>query len=192
MKRSDKIIRAIKTLPVIVATVLIVVWLSWSEEGNKIVTASYQPQSTPDLMLINSASDHYNETGDLQYHLVANQIDHYKKDDLAYLIKPDLTNQQPGLNWHASSLTGEANLKTDKITLNDQVEIVRTTADNQKLTLRASTLTIYPNENYAENDVLTIIHSANSYIETKGFRTDFESGDTLLKSNVRGTHEVQQ
>ncbi len=191
MKLPDKLIKTLKTLPIFVATLGIIVWLSLSEEGDKVITQSYQPQSTPDLTLINSKSDHYNETGQVQYHLIADQIDHYKKDDMAYLTNPDLTSKQADSEWHATSLSGEVDLKTDQITLNDQVVINRSSAD-QSMKLRASTLTIHPNESIAENEVLTVITSGQSYVESKGFHTNLETGDTLLKSNVRGTHEVQK
>ena len=163
------------------------IWVSFQEDKDSIAPASKTNNNAPNLTLINSTSYHFDETGNQQYELTADQIDHYEESEMAYFIHPSLTNYDEEATWNATSNTGQADLKTDIITLQNQVRIDRFEGDEQ-LTLRTSILDIDTVNNIAENDVLTVVHSGNSYMESKGFLSNFNTGETLLKSNVRGTY----
>lgn len=183
----NKIKQSLKTIILLASALFLLVWLSLNEEGDIISTTKKVDPNAPDLTLLNSVSVHYDETGEKKYQLISDKADHFKQNNMAYFEKPELTSYDQENTWHAKSNKGQANLKTDIIILEDQVKIDRITA-SEKLTLRTSILHLNTQENTAENEVLTVVHSGQSYIETKGFHSDFNTGETLLKSNVRGTY----
>lgn len=191
MITKAKIKQILKTSPLLLAAVALLFWLSFQEEGNNIQPAPPTDDSAPDLILINSVSTHYDETGQQQYQLTATKIDHFQESHIALLEKPYLINQAEDAQWQANALSGRADLNSDTLFLKDQVKIDKVTA-TQTVSLRTSELTIDTQKNTAENDVLTVIHSGPSFIESRGFFTDFNTSETLLKSNVRGTHDVQK
>ncbi|MFC3150665.1 LPS export ABC transporter periplasmic protein LptC [Litoribrevibacter euphylliae] len=191
MITKAKIKQILKSSPLLLAAVALLFWLSFQEEGNNIQPAPPTDDSAPDLILINSVSTHYDETGQQQYQLTATKIDHFQESHIALLEKPYLINQAEDAQWQANALSGRADLNSDTLFLKDQVKIDKVTA-TQTVSLRTSELTIDTQKNTAENDVLTVIHSGPSFIESRGFFTDFNTSETLLKSNVRGTHDVQK
>ncbi|GLQ31297.1 LPS export ABC transporter periplasmic protein LptC [Litoribrevibacter albus] len=191
MITKEKLIQIFKIGPFILAAIALLFWLNLQEENASIQTSRTNITDAPDLTLINSSSKHYDENGQQQYRLTASKIDHYKDERTAVFQQPRLFNNQQGTEWTAEAEQGQANLDSDIIVLKDQVKIDRNTAD-QTVRLRTSELSIDTKQNIAENDVLTVIHSGNSYIESKGFQTNLNTNETLLKANVRGTHDVQK
>jgi len=190
MTLRDKIQRIIKLGPLVISGLALIVWLSLQQEGDTISAPTGVSIDAPDLTLIDSVTHHYDESGALKYKLTASKVDHYKETDIAFFEEPDLISYTPEHQWTAQSNTGKADLNTDIITLKDQVKITHTSSD-QSLILRTSLLDIDTKQNTADNEVLSVLHTGASFVESKGFFSNLTTGETLLKSNVRGTYVVQ-
>lgn len=191
MITKAKLQQFIKTSPLLLAAITLLFWLSFQEEGTNIQPVQLSDNNAPDLVLINSVSTHYDESGHQQYRLTASQIDHFQESHIALLEMPHLVNHANDAQWQAKALSGRADLNSDTLFLKDQVKIDKVST-TETISLRTSELSIDTKNNTAENDVLTVIHSGPSYIESHGFFTDLNTSETLLKSNVRGTHDVQK
>lgn len=190
MMITDKLRRILKAAPFFLAGVALIAWLSMQEENQILRSQASNPMNAPDLTLIQSTAIHYDNTGKKQYQLNAVKMDHFKESNMAFFEKPKLVQDNTTDQWHAEAEQGQADLNTDIIVLTNQVRIEKIDP-TQNITLRTSELSIDTKQNIAENDVLTIIHSGKSYIESKGFHTNLNTSEILLKSNVRGTHDVQ-
>lgn len=191
MISKDKLKQIAKISPLILAGISFLFWVSLQEENNEIHSARLNTINAPDLTLINTTTQHYDETGHQQYHLTALKIDHYKDERKATFKNPKLESIKANSTWSVTAEQGQADLNSDIIVLKNQVRIEKE-SNTKKTTLRTSELSIDTHRKIADNNVLTVIHTGNSYIESKGFQTNFDTDETVLKENVRGTYDVQQ
>ena len=191
----EKLKQFIKSAPLVIAVLALFTWLSLQRDTTTIEQNQPQSFQGPDLTLINATSVHYGEQGAKEYTLTADQVDHYEDKNSVEFSKPFLTSiqqdqDQSSVSWQASANSGLAELNDDKITLIDNV-ILNRDDEQQNVKLKTSELILLPNIKQAENDVMTVINSANSYVESKGIKADINTGELWFKSNVTGTFHAQ-
>ena len=131
----------------------------------------------------------YNKEGSLQYTLSADQLEHFEISDRGDLQQPRFTthrNQQ--IEWRGHSQQGIVEKGGDKVTLNNQVELKRTTPT--EATITTESVTLFPQREQAKTALDVTLIEPGSRTTGTGMRADFKSGRIQLLDNVRGHYET--
>jgi LPS export ABC transporter protein LptC len=191
MLTPDNLSRLLKATPLFILILSGIIWFTSENQNQTLSSNTPEEKQAPDITLINTQTTHYDASGTPQYKLSAERLEHFKDSEVVHLASPKLQANQQNDLWQVTSKNGLADLKSDKITLSNQVIIDRQ-SKLQPLRITTSTVTIQTKEKTVENDVLTELTSSNSQITTQGFHTNLNTGETLLKAKVRGTHVIQE
>jgi lipopolysaccharide export system protein LptC len=144
----------------------------------------------PDLFMSKATITQYGEAGTVRYRLESAEVLHYDAEGLTRLTAPALTlNRAPQSPWLARA--GEGFVKeTDAASGNDgEVILLRDDVhleqqEPNRIEIAASTLSIYPDRQFAETDRPVIIDSASGRISAVGMSGDLESGLFKVSSNA--------
>lgn len=152
-------------------------------------TGSLEPEI--DFFADNAISVQYQADGSVQYDLHAPRLEHLRESDVSLLTRPDLKlYNSDGLPWQVSSERAQVSSNGERVDLIGQVRIHR---DDRlrPTTLSSSYMTLYPEREYAETHVPVHIESGNSVTTARGLQAYLKEGRMLLKSTVRGQHEIR-
>lgn len=132
-----------------------------------------------------------NETGQLEYRVIARRMLHYPGDERFTLEQPDIKlHQSNGDTWHIVSDRGETTEDADIVWLLGDVDIKRRgTAASEPLHIITSDLLVKPEEEVAETDNATTIISEGLEVYGIGARADFKNDTLELRSSVRGRYD---
>lgn len=148
--------------------------------------------SAIDFYVENARSVQFQADGKLHYRLTSARIEHLRSSDTTLLDKPDLLlyrgSEHP---WRVQSERGEVSPGGTQVDLIDAVNVARTDAKGRPILLSTSRLSVFPEREYAETDQPVRIEAANGVTTATGMQAYFNESRMLLKSNVRGQHEVR-
>lgn len=148
--------------------------------------------STIDYYVENARSIQFQEDGKLRYRMVAEHLDHIRSTDITLVTRPDLQlHRGSDYPWHVQSARGEVSPGGAEVELIDEVRVARTDAKGRPTILTTSRLTVFPERDYAQTSQPVRIEAANGVTTATGMQAYFNDGRMLLKSNVRGQHEIR-
>lgn len=161
------------------------------EKPKKEIPASY---------MIDSHSQHFDESGKLNYEIKASKIVHYQASpgyqqdsDYADLNAPDITlYSKEGAPWRITAKQGVSNSDGSQLTLSDDVHAWQETINGLNNELNTDQLIIHIKRNYVETDKAVIINNGSHTIKAIGLGADLNTELIRLKERVRGVHEFTQ
>ena len=151
----------------------------------------------PDLFMGNATITQYNDAGAVRYRLVSAEVRHYEVEGLTRLVAPTLTlNRAPQSPWFARAGEGfvrdadtSSGTSGEVILLRDDVHLEQ--REGNRIDIACTTLSIYPDRQFAETDRPVIIDSTNGRSTADGLSGDLISGLFKLSSNAsRRVHTV--
>lgn len=154
----------------------------------------------PAAYMINSHSQHFDETGHLDYEIKAAKIVHFQStpgrqqdSDHADITSPDITLHAEGRKpWHIKAKKGRSNSDGSQIILTEDVEGWQEGDEGQRNELNTDELVIHTRRNYVETDKAVIINNSGHTIKAIGLEADLNKETLRLKQRVRGVHEFKQ
>lgn len=160
---------------------------------------SFMEQSTApaaegaiDFYVENARTVQFQPDGKLHYKLTAERVEHLRSSDITLLNQPDLLLYRGGTYpWHVQSSRGEVSPGGAQVDLIDAVRVARTDAKGRPTLLTTSRLSVFPEREYAETAQPVRIEAANGITTATGMQAYLNESRMLLKSNVRGQHEVR-
>ncbi|GAA6153500.1 LPS export ABC transporter periplasmic protein LptC [Pseudoteredinibacter isoporae] len=151
----------------------------------------------PAAYMIDSHSQHFDESGHLDYEIKAAKVVHYQvtpgrqqDNDHADITSPEITLHAPGRQpWYIRAKTGRSNSDGSKIILTKDVEGWQENDDGQRNELNTDELVIHTKRDYVETDKAVIITSGGHTIKAIGLEANLNKETLRLKQRVRGVHE---
>ena len=148
--------------------------------------------STIDYYVENARSVQFQEDGRLRYRMTAEHLEHLRSSDVTLLTRPDLLlHRGADYPWHVQSARGEVSPGGSEVELIDEVRVARTDAQGRPTVLTTDRMTVFPDRDYAQTSQPVRIEAANGVTPATGMQAYFNDGRMLLKSNVRGQHEIR-
>lgn len=145
-----------------------------------------------DFYVENARSVQFLADGSLHYRLRAEHLEHLQDSDITRLTRPELRlHRGSDYPWHVRSERGEVSPGGVQVELIDAVRVARTDAKGRPTVLTTSRLSVFPEREYAETAEPVRIEAANGVTTASGLQAYFDESRMLLKSNVRGQHEVR-
>lgn len=141
-----------------------------------------------DLYVENMDLQLLDDSGRLQYRVMAERMDHFPYDDHAELLRPVLhVFNDEQATWQIESEHGEITTGYGSVMLNGQVDIRRLQAPGVRpLNIVTSDLRIVPEQETATTENRIVIQSGRYRLESVGMRADLKNHRLELKSRVRG------
>jgi lipopolysaccharide export system protein LptC len=167
-------------------------WL-FRPEGFMDTTQTTSIDSTIDYYVENARSVQFQEDGHLRYRMTSERLEHLRSSDVTLLTRPDLLlhRERDDFPWHVQSARGEVSPGGKEVELIDAVRVARTDAQGRATILTTERLTVFPDRDYAQTSQPVRIEAANGVTTATGMQAYFNDGRMLLKSNVRGQHEIR-
>ncbi|SDR72082.1 LPS export ABC transporter periplasmic protein LptC [Pseudomonas oryzae] len=148
--------------------------------------------SAIDFFVENARSVQFQADGKLHYRMTATRLEHLRSSDTTLLSQPDLLLYRGSdYPWHVQSERGEVSPGGTQVELIDAVRVERTDAKGRPTILTTSRLSVFPEREYAETAQPVRIEAANGVTSATGMQAYLNESRMLLKSNVRGQHEVR-
>lgn len=145
-----------------------------------------------DFYVENARTVQFQPDGKLHYRLTAERVEHLRSNDTTLLSQPDLLlHRGSDYPWHVQSARGEVSPGGTQVELIDAVRVERTDAKGRPTILTTSRLSVFPEREYAQTDLPVRIEAANGVTTATGMQAYLNESRMLLKSNVRGQHEVR-
>jgi lipopolysaccharide export system protein LptC len=147
----------------------------------------------PDLLLEGAVITQFRRDGSLQYRLHAESIAHYPGIEQTLLTEPRLLlDQGSGAPWELSAKsgrilgrsgllrTGTETERSEQVQLDDNVLIHRQRGEQRFINLSTSSLTLYPEHEYAQTDRPVIIDTEAGRTTAANLKADLARGRLLL------------
>jgi lipopolysaccharide export system protein LptC len=148
----------------------------------------------PDYLVANFTTTTYNEDGTPETILSAAKMIHYPDDDSTDLIAPRMVqNKGGGGRMTVSAQRGALSRDGEEIFLYDNVLLVRdAAADRPEARLSTSFLHVVQDRSLAVTDREVLMEEDHRSLAGRGMEYNYESGQLLLRSEVRGHFEPQK
>lgn len=184
-----------KNLLLAVVALLLVLLGNWlSEEGVKRVEelrtdTALQPQQ--DYYLNGFTITVFDEQGQLQQKLQAEQLGHNEQSQSSSIVQPHLQLFSHGkLQWQLTAAQGQLEQQRDEFTLKGGVTLLQ---HNVKLPLQlqTATLRLQPGTGRAETDQPVTLQQGQNRIDAVGMRIEEQGQRLQLLSQVRAAYATQ-
>lgn len=142
----------------------------------------------PDYLIANFTTTTYDQNGLAESILSAAKMIHYPDDDSTELLAPRVVQTKPAeARMTVSAERGTLSRDGEEIFLYDNVRLVRE-ADAQRPEARMTTsfLHVVRDRSLARTDREVLIEEDDRSIAGRGMEYNYESGQLLLRSEVRG------
>ena len=148
----------------------------------------------PDYLVANFTTTTYNKDGAPETILSAAKMIHYPDDDSTDLIAPRMVqNKGGGGRMTVSAQRGALSRDGEEIFLYDNVLLVRdAAADRPEARLSTSFLHVVQDRSLAVTDREVLMEEDHRSLAGRGMEYNYESGQLLLRSEVRGHFEPQK
>lgn len=181
-------------LPLAVVVMLITLGLWYSESPpsgflGKRPTPQQQSEAA-NLIIRDAKTRNYNTEGVLAYRVNAERITYYKfaPRDRADLIEPRiLFYKQQKPKWLTQSKSGIAFNDGERVLLSGDVDILE--QPQPGITLHTQSITVIPQEEFAETDDYVTVINGLSRTTGKGLRADLKQDKIKLLSEVKSIYE---
>jgi lipopolysaccharide export system protein LptC len=146
----------------------------------------------PDYLVANFTTTTYNKDGAPETILSAAKMIHYPDDDSTDLVGPRMV-QNKGGRMTVSAQRGALSRDVEEIFLYDNVLLVReAAAERPEARLSTSFLHIVQDRTLAVTDREVLMEEDHRSLAGRGMEYNYESGQLLLRSEVRGHFEPQK
>ena len=142
----------------------------------------------PDYLVANFTTTAYNKEGAAESILSAATMVHFPDDDTTELVAPRVVQSKPReARMTVSAERGTLSRSGEEIFLYDNVQLVRE-AESERPESRMTTsfLHVVRDRSLARTDREVLIVEGERSLEGRGMEYNYESGQLLLHSNVRG------
>ena len=148
----------------------------------------------PDYLVADFTTTTYNKDGAPETILSAEKMIHYPDDDSTDLIAPRMVqNKGAGARMTVSAQRGALSRDGEEIFLYDNVLLVReAAADRPEARLSTSFLHVVQDRSLAVTDREVLMEEDHRSLAGRGMEYNYESGQLLLRSEVRGHFEPQK
>jgi lipopolysaccharide export system protein LptC len=139
-------------------------------------------RNDPDLYMLGATISQYDADGELQHTLGAARLTHFPLTDLTTLKSPVIALGPSGetANWDISSQEGrilsESVYREEIIELWEQVLVEQTAANDRFILIQTSSLTVYPEREYAETDDKVYIDNETGRTTAAGMKAFLDTG----------------
>ena len=142
----------------------------------------------PDYMVNNFTTTTYNRAGNAETVLSAAQMLHFPDDDSTEVTAPRVMQAKPQQSrFTVRADRGKISREGDEIFLYDNVLLTRAAeAQRPEARMTTSFLHVVRDRSLARTDREVLIVEAERSLEGRGMEYNYESGQLLLHSNVRG------
>jgi lipopolysaccharide export system protein LptC len=148
----------------------------------------------PDYLVANFTTTTYNKDGAPETILSAAKMIHYPDDDSTDLIAPRMVQSKgAGPRMTVSAQRGALSRDGEEIFLYDNVLLVREAAtERPEARLSTSFLHVVQDRSLAVTDREVLMEEDHRSLAGRGMEYNYESGQLLLRSEVRGHFEPQK
>jgi lipopolysaccharide export system protein LptC len=148
----------------------------------------------PDYLVANFTTTTYNKEGAPETILSAAKMIHYPDDDSTDLIAPRMVQSKgAGPRMTVSAQRGALSRDGEEIFLYDNVLLVReAAAESPEARLSTSFLHVVQDRSLAVTDREVLMEEDHRSLAGRGMEYNYESGQLLLRSEVRGHFEPQK
>ena len=163
---------------VILSSALAVNWIL--EDSSVTETAS--TRNDPDLYMLGATISQYDGDGELQHTLGATRLTHFPLTDLTTLKSPviELGPEENAANWDISAKEGRilsaSVYREEIIELWEQVLLEQSANDDRFILIQTSSLTVYPEREYAETDDKVYIDNESGRTTAAGMKAFLDTG----------------
>jgi lipopolysaccharide export system protein LptC len=187
MLSISKLNKQLIYLAVAIAAGIVLFYFYRSFSGDAQAT---QSPTIPDLIATDGHLIQFNKKGTMAYQFFSQKSEHYKQQNRTDFTKPIgyyySEKHQP---WKVTADKGRALHGTEEIHLSGNVHLQqRAGVNNKETTLTTTQVTIYPQKDMAENDVLTHAKQPGIAVSSIGFRANFKEGKVVLLSQAQGNY----
>lgn len=182
------------TLPFAALAALLAAIGYWNIRPESFMAPTSAPtgDDTIDFYVENARSVQFQTDGSLHYRMQADYLEHVQSSDITRLTRPDLhLYRGSDYPWHVQSARGLVSPGGTRVELIDAVRVERTDAKGRPTLLTTTRLSVFPEREYAETSRPVRIEAANGVTTATGMQAYLNESRMLLKSNVRGQHEVR-
>lgn len=171
-------------------------WYSPPQELAERLVPKESKNRYPEFYLQNTTSKQYTQTGALDYQLSADELRYFSRHisdtprDLVEYDKPKvlLYNEQGQIQWQVIADTGTSDDTGERIELIGNVVVKEFTLEVESSELLTESLTILPEQKFAETDKPVIIRDQTGLTKTTGLKAFFNQQRIELLDNVSGTY----
>jgi lipopolysaccharide export system protein LptC len=180
----------------------------WSEESKP--TPARSGPAEPDLTLSEAVITSFRASGALKYVLRSPHIERFDAQDLTYLTEPDLEmHSAPDPPWRMTARRGTisnskltsgsttnssrkgGSAQEEQVFLEQDVRMAQHYGDGRSFELRTSSITLYPDREYAETDQDVMITTHAGRTTAVGLHGNLDQGLLQLSSNdKRRVHTI--
>lgn len=181
--------------PLVPLLLLVLVARNWVEDTPIVEPAesTINMQATQsDYYLEDFVTKKFGADGSLEYQISGNTLLHYPEDDRSEINQPDVTLHRPPVVWNVISDKGVLVQNPETFTLQGDVRVQRTSADQAPVQILTSDLSINTEGNSLSTTSLVKIEAKTWQLEALGLETSIDSGKLNLLSNVKGHYESIQ
>jgi lipopolysaccharide export system protein LptC len=148
----------------------------------------------PDYLVANFTTTTYNKDGAPETIMSAAKMIHYPDDDSTDLIAPRMVQTKgAGARMTVSAQRGALSRDGEEIFLYDNVLLVRdAAADRPEARLSTSFLHVVQDRTLAVTDREVLMEEDHRSLAGRGMEYNYESGQLLLRSEVRGYFQPQK
>ncbi len=155
---------------------------------HSLVPAQHEAES-PDGFMTQVHYTHYDENGEIQSKLYSPKIIHYNENDRAQLEKPSLVmHTQDKQTWIITADQGTSLHGSKQIDLKNNVQVQRVKDPSHINTLTTSSLTAFPDRQFAQTDKAVTIVQPGSTVQAVGMTANLKTGDITLLSQTQGIY----
>ncbi len=149
-----------------------------------------QGPQIPNLIATDAHIIQYNKAGTMAYQFYSDKSLHYKKQNKTDFVKPiGYCYSEKHKPWKVTADKGQAINGDQVVHLFGNVHLHQESGPtNKETTLITSTVSIYPQKNIAENNVLTNAEQPGISVSSIGFRANFKQGKVILLSQTQGNY----
>ncbi len=175
-------------------------WLWLDEQSQSPSAAERLPpelREEPDLFVHDAVIHQFHPDGKRKYLLHATTINHFDRDALTRMQQPDLLLESQQDPWRATSDYGSVRKQTapdgtleEVVFLRQSVELSQTRKPPRYLSMRTSSLYLYPDREYVETDQSVTIDTHTGRTKASSMKGNLGTGVLLLAGDTKQVQTI--
>lgn len=188
---------ALRSRRFLLAIVLVAITMAlWYQAFNDEMddTVFVADEAEPDAFIIQASYRTYNLEGRLESRLESIRAEQFVDTDIGILSLPrlDIYEEAGERNfWHMSADKGTYDARFAVLTLDQNVEILGSTLDNQPIRVLTSGLVYTMGEEHIETNNAVEVISGSDRIQGTGMELDMQQRAVALKQDVRAIYQAR-
>lgn len=146
----------------------------------------------PDYIIEGFRANQLNKSGEAEYVLAADRLQHYPDSDDTVVDNPELIYRRPdGEFIRVLARKATLNHAADVVRLSDTVRLIKPSGRTPEIRFETDAMTVLPEVGLATGAGNVVAVESNSTISGKGFSGDFNSRSFILHSDVKGEFKLE-